>query len=100
MATVKQVEEAIFQREGFRVKLELLDAKVKSLPPYEHEYMGFNKWKLTEWQSARLAPYIPFVRSIVILRPDGRRTVSDMQLGNLRDAYFKELCVDELRVGE
>lgn len=100
MATVKQVEDAIFECEGFRVKLELLDAKVKSLPPYEHDYMGFNKWKLTEWQSARLRAYIPFVRSVVVLRPDGKRTASDMQLGNLRDAYFKAFCPDELRVGE
>ena len=95
MATIKQVEDAIFAREGFRVKLEPLDPKIKSIPAYDHDYMAYNKWKLTEWQMVRLAPYVAHLRSVTVLRPDGARTVSDMQIGNLRDAYFKELCAGE-----
>ncbi len=99
MATIRQIEEAIFLREGFRVKIEPLDAKAKTLPPYDYSYMAFNKWKLTQWQTVRLAKYVPFLRSVTVLRPDGRRTASDMQVGNLRDAYFKELCADEFEAG-
>ena len=45
---------------------------------------------------SRLARYIPYLRSVDILRPDGSRTVSDLRVGNLRDAYFNEFCRDEI----
>lgn len=94
--TVKQLEEAIFEREGFRVRIEPLAGKAKSaLPPYKPAYMSYNKWKLTEWKMRRLAPYIPFLKSVEVLRPDGSRTTSDMQIGNLRNAYFLALCEEE-----
>ena len=96
MATIKQVEDAIFNREGFRVKLTPLNGKAGSLPPYDYEYMASNKWKLTEWRMSRLARYIPHLRAVEILRPDGSRTVSDLRIGNLRDAYFNEFCRDEI----
>ncbi len=96
MATIKQVEEAIFNREGFRVKLTPLGAKASTLPPYDYEYMASNKWKLTDWRMSRMARYIPFLRSLEVFRGDGTRTVSDMRLDNLRDSYFKEFCEDEL----
>ena len=96
MATIKQVEDAIFNREGFRVKLTPLNGKAGSLPPYDYEYMASNKWKLTEWRMSRLARYIPHLRSVDVLRPDGSRTLSDLRIGNLRDAYFNEFCRDEI----
>ncbi len=96
MATIKQVEDAIFNREGFRVRLTPLTAKAGSLPPYDYEYMAPNKWKLTEWRMSRLARYVPHLRSVEVLRPDGTRTVSDLRIGNLRDAYFNAFCSDEL----
>ena len=99
MATIKQIEDAIFAREGFRVRIEPLEGKPKSLPAYDFPYMAYNKWKLTQWQTVRMARYVPFLRSVIVLRPDGRRTVSDMQIGNLRDAYFKDLCAEELADG-
>ncbi len=100
MATIKQVEDAIFNREGFRVKLTPLGAKAGALPPYDYEYMASNKWKLTEWRMSRMARYIPFLRSLEVFRGDGTRTVSDMRLDNLRDSYFKEFCQDELEALE
>ncbi|HEV7178602.1 MAG TPA: hypothetical protein VGN11_01925 [Candidatus Baltobacteraceae bacterium] len=95
MATIKQVEDAIFNREGFRVKLTALSAKTGSLPPYDYEYMASNKWKLTDWRMSRLARYVPYLRSLEVFRGDGSRTVSDMRLGNLRDTYFNAFCGDE-----
>lgn len=97
MATIKQVEEAIFAREGFRVTIEPLNAKSKvNLPAYDPPYMAYNKWKLTDWKQHRLAPYIPFLKSVTVLKPDGKKTTSDMQIGNLRNAYFQALCQPEL----
>lgn len=95
MATIKQVEDAIFNREGFRVKLTPLTAKAGPLPAYDYEYMASNKWKLTDWRMSRMARYIPYLRSLEVFRGDGTRTVSDMRLDNLRDSYFKEFCSDE-----
>ncbi|MGZ3562429.1 MAG: hypothetical protein ACXVAS_11340 [Vulcanimicrobiaceae bacterium] len=98
MPNLKQVEEQIFAREGFRVRLTPLDekAKPKSLPAYDYGYMASNKWKLSEWQMVRLARYIPFARSIEVYRGDGQRVKSDMRLGNLRDTYFDAFCQEEV----
>ena len=96
MATIKQVEDAIFNREGFRVKLTPLGAKAGALPPYDYEYMASNKWKLTDWRMSRMTRYIPYLRSLEVFRGDGTRTVADMRLDNLRDSYFKEFCQDEI----
>ncbi|MDQ2866325.1 MAG: hypothetical protein M3R51_08870 [Candidatus Eremiobacteraeota bacterium] len=95
MATIKELEEAIFEREGFRVRIEPLEKKAKALPAYAFAYMAYSKWKISQWQTVRLAKYIPYLRSITVLRPDGKRAASGLQLGNLRDAYFKAFCADE-----
>jgi hypothetical protein len=97
MASLKHIEDAIFEKEGFRVKLTPLDGKKASaLPPYDYQYMASNKWKLTDWRMVRMARYIPFLRSVDVFRGDGTKTVSDMRLGNLRDTYFAEFCQDEI----
>ena len=97
MASLKQVEEAIFEKEGFRIKLTPLDGKKSTaLPAYDYEYMASNKWKLTDWRMVRMARYIPFLRAIDVFRGDGSKTTSDMQLGNLRDTYFVEFCQDDI----
>jgi len=95
MATIKQVEDAIFAKEGFRVKLTPLEGNSRDLPAYDYEYMAASKWKITDWRMMRLARYIPFIRGIEVYRGDGARTVTDMRLGNLRDTYFNEYCADE-----
>ena len=95
MATLQQVEEAIFQTEGFRVKLVPFEGVKGPLPAYDHTYMAPNKWKLSEWQSVRLAPYVPYIRSIEVLRGDEQRAKPDVRLGNLRDTYFAQFCSDE-----
>lgn len=94
MATIKQVEDAIFRREGFRVKLEPLGGRA-TLPPYDHEYMASNRWTLVQWQHVRLAPYVPFIRSAEVFRGNGKRAATTMRLGNLRDSYFLEHCAQE-----
>jgi hypothetical protein len=91
MASIEQVERAIFEKEGFRVKLTpLVEQKTLELPAYDYKYMSSNKWKLTQWRMERLARYIPFIKACDVFRGDGKKCTTDMRLDNLRDTYFGE----------
>lgn len=89
MATKKQVEDAIFELEGFRVELEPFDGKKHVLPAYEWRVMAPQRWHLSEWKNVRLEAYRLAIKGITILRGDGTPVVRDMQLGNLRDTYYE-----------
>lgn len=88
MATKNHVEKAIFEREGFKVDLELLAGKKGSLAPYEWSVMAPQRWRLSEWKNIRLEPYRLQVKSATVYRGDGTVVTRDMQLGNLRDTYY------------
>jgi hypothetical protein len=88
MASKKQVEEAIFELEGFRVELQLLDGK-KSLPAYEWRVMAPQRWKISDWKNERLEAYRMLARGAAVYRGDGSPVSRDMQLGNLRDTYYE-----------
>jgi hypothetical protein len=89
MASKKQVEDGIFEREGFKVELELFEGKKSSLPAYEWSVMAPQRWKVSDWKNARLEPYRLLVKGITIYRGDGTPIPRDMQLGNLRDTYYE-----------
>lgn len=89
MPTIGQVEEQIFVVEGFRVKLEPLIAKTKMLPSYDFTLMAPQRWRVSDWKSARLPAYLTLVRSATVLRPDGKPLRGDLQLGNVRDSYYE-----------
>ena len=89
MASKKQVEDAIFAREGFRVELELFEGKKNSLPAYEWAFMAPQRWKISDWKNVRLEPYRLLVKGALVLRGDGTPVLRDMQLGNLRDSYYE-----------
>ena len=89
MATKKQVEEAIFQREGFQVELELFEGKKTVLPPYDWSVMAPQRWRISDWKNARLEGYRLLVRGITVFRGDSSPVTRDMQLGNLRDTYYE-----------
>lgn len=89
MATKKQVEDAIFQREGFQVELEPFDQKKASLPPYDWSAMAPQRWHVSDWKNARLEPYRMLIRGAKVFRGDGTPVARDMQLGNLRDTYYE-----------
>jgi hypothetical protein len=86
--TIAQVEEQILVVEGFRVRLTPLLAKTKSFPSYEYMVMAPQRWRISDWKAARLGAYLTMIRSIVILRGDGKPAKVDLQLGNLRDGYY------------
>jgi hypothetical protein len=89
MPTLAQVEEQIYVVEGFRVRLEPLLAKTKALPGYDFTVMAPQKWRITDWKTARLGAYLTLLRGITVLRGDGSPLKSDLQLGNLRDTYYE-----------
>lgn len=92
MASKKQVEEAIREREGFRVELEMLDGKKGALPAYEWSVMAPQRWRISEWKNERLEAYRMLVKSATVFRGDGTAVSRDMQLGNLRDTYYEAEC--------
>jgi len=88
VASLHDVETAIFEKEGFRVRLVPFEGRKAALPPYRFDYMASNKWKISDWKNARLAAYVPFIKTIEVFRGDGSTVKSDLRLGNLRDSYF------------
>jgi hypothetical protein len=90
MATKLQVERAIFEREGFRVELELFSGKRETLPPDDYVVMAPQRWKVSDWKNARLEPHRLLVKSATVSRGDGTPIDRDLQLGNLRDTYYED----------
>jgi hypothetical protein len=89
MASKKQVEDAIFAREGFRVELEPFDGKKNALAAYDWSVMAPQRWRISDWKNARLEPYRMLVKGVKVFRGDGTAVTRDMQLGNLRDTYYE-----------
>ena len=90
VASKAQVENAILEREGFRVEFEIFDGKRPTLPPYDYPVMPPQRWKVSDWKNARLAAYRLLVKGVTIYRGDGEPIPRDLQLGNLRDTYYED----------
>jgi hypothetical protein len=89
MASKAQVEAAIFEREGFRVELELLNDRKHVLPPYEWPVMAPQRWHVSDWKNARLEAYRLLVKKATVFRGGGTPLDRDLQLGHLRDTYYE-----------
>lgn len=89
MPTVSQVEEQILVVEGFRVRLEMLAPKTKSLPSYDFTVMSPQKWRVSDWKNARLRAYRTLVKGATVVRGDGTAVKGDLQLGKIRDSYYE-----------
>jgi hypothetical protein len=89
MPTIAQVEEQIFVVEGFRAKLTPLLAKTKSLPGYDYTLMAPQRWRVSDWKTARLAAYVTLLKAAVVMRGDGTPLKGDLQLGRIRDSYYE-----------
>ncbi len=90
MSTKAQAENAILNREGFRVEFELCGGKRLALPPYDYPVMAPQRWKISEWKDARLGAYRLLVKRITVYHGDGTPVLRDLQLGNLRDSYYED----------
>jgi hypothetical protein len=89
VASKAQVEKAIFEREGFRVELELFGEKRQALPPYDFSEMAPQRWKISDWKNARLDAYRLLAKGVRIYQGDGTPVARDLQLGKLRDTYYE-----------
>jgi hypothetical protein len=68
--SITEVQEQIFQREGFRVSFERFGAADAPLPPYDYPVMAPTGWKVSDWQRVRLAPYVLLFRGVTVFRGD------------------------------
>jgi len=89
MPSLAQVEEQIYVVEGFRAKLVPLLAKTKSFPSYDYTAMAPQKWRISDWKTARLGAYLTLVKAVTVERGDGTAVRGDLQLGNIRDSYYE-----------
>ena len=87
MATVTELQDQIFAREGFRVSFERVGAPL-DVPPYEYAVMAPTTWRISDWKNERLAAYVGMLRGVTILRGDGAPAKRDVRLGYLRDTYY------------
>ena len=87
--SITELQEQIFQREGFRVSFERLGAAKDELPAYAFEVMAPQGWTVSDWQRVRLAAYVLLFRSVTVYRGDDEPIARDMKLGHLRDTYYK-----------
>ena len=79
MPSLAQVEEQIFVVEGFRVKLTPLLAKTKSFPSYDYTVMAPQRWRVSDWKTARLGAYLALVKAAQLERGDGTPVKGDLQ---------------------
>jgi len=86
--TLAQVEEQILVCEGFRVTLTPLKPKTKLLPSYDFRVMAPQKWRISDWKTARLGAYLTLVRAVAVHGGDGSEIKRDLQLGHVRDSYY------------
>jgi hypothetical protein len=86
--TLDEVQEQIFQREGFRVSFVPLGGTDHPLPPYDYPVMAPNGWHLSDWRRVRLRPYVVLFKDVFVYRGDGTRVTTDLKLGHLRDSYY------------
>ncbi|HEX3464767.1 MAG TPA: hypothetical protein VHS78_12040 [Candidatus Elarobacter sp.] len=88
--SISELQEQIFQREGFHVSFSRLGAShAADLPPYAYRVMAPQGWSVSDWKRIRLAPYVLFFRDVTIYRGDETPIARDMKLGHLRDTYYK-----------
>jgi hypothetical protein len=87
--TITELQEQIFQREGFRVSFERLGAEKDELQPYDFPVMAPHGWKVSDWQRIRLMRYVLVFRGLKVYRGDGEPIARDMKLAHLRDTYYE-----------
>jgi hypothetical protein len=51
--------------------------------------MAPQRWKISDWKTERLAPYVELLKGVIVFRGDGEVIQRDLQLGNLRDTYYE-----------
>lgn len=87
MATIKQVEKAIRECEGFEVSITPKTAGARPRnPEYEYERAARNTFTVEDWKRARFEQQYPDC-NIRVLRCDGRLATPRTTLAKLRAEY-------------
>jgi hypothetical protein len=87
--TVVELQEQIFNREGFRVAFERLGRDDEPLAPYDFPVMAPVGWRISDWQRMRLGRYLTTFKRVTVFRGDGTPQKRDVKLGHLRDSYYE-----------
>ncbi len=85
--TVTELQDQIYEREGFRVSFDRFDA-VRDVPPYGFIVMAPQGWRISDWKIARLGRYVTILRGVTVFGGDGEPVKRDLRLGHLRDSYY------------
>jgi len=87
--SITQLQEQIFNREGFRVSFERFGASEAAPPPYDFSVMAPSGWKVSDWKRLRLAAYVTLFSGVTVYRGDGEPIARDVKLAHLRDTYYE-----------
>ncbi len=86
--SITQLQQQIFDREGFRVSFERLGASREGLEPYEFAVMAPQSWKVSDWKRKRLGAYLLAFSGVTVYAGDDTPIRRDVKLGKLRDTYY------------
>jgi len=86
--SITQLQEQIFEREGFRVSFDRLGASSDELAAYDYPVMAPQSWKLSDWKRMRLGAYLLAFRRVTVYLGDDTPLKGDVTLGHLRDSYY------------
>jgi hypothetical protein len=87
--TVSELQQQIFDREGFRVSFERFDRADVPLPAYDYPVMCPNGWRVSDWRRLRLVRYLTAFKNVTVFRGDGSPLKRDVKLAHLRDTYYE-----------
>jgi hypothetical protein len=86
VASVKNIERAIRDREGFDVAIRADGMNLRKLPPYDYGRAARAAFTVADWKRKRFASNYPGL-DVDVLRADGRVAPRTMSLARLRDEY-------------
>lgn len=86
--SIRQLQQQIFDCEGFRVSFERLGASRDELAPYGFAVMAPQSWKVSDWKRKRLGAYLLAFSGVTVYAGDDTPIKSDVKLGRLRDTYY------------
>ena len=88
--SVTELQQQIFDREGFRVVFERLGAAETEIVPYDYPVMAPQAWKVSDWKRMRLGKYLLTFRGVTVYDGRGEPIKRDVKLGHVRDTYYAE----------
>jgi hypothetical protein len=86
--SVTELQQQVFDREGFRVVFERLGASNDEIAAYEYPVMAPQAWKVSDWRRMRLGKYLLVFRGVTVYDGKGEPLTRDVKLGHLRDTYY------------